>query len=80
MTNPAIQNDFSYYRRTISRNRLNNQQVRPYRSNSSLLLSNNTNVLCKINISFDIQVTLIRARNGFIIMLLLHLPHDMIIG
>ncbi|CAF99471.1 unnamed protein product, partial [Tetraodon nigroviridis] len=27
MTNPAIQNDFSYYRRTISRNRLNNQQV-----------------------------------------------------
>lgn len=29
MTNPAIQNDFSYYRRTISRNRLNNQQVRP---------------------------------------------------
>lgn len=28
MTNPAIQNDFSYYRRTISRNRLNNQQVR----------------------------------------------------
>ncbi|KAI5091790.1 hypothetical protein C0J45_18996 [Silurus meridionalis] len=26
MTNPAIQNDFSYYRRTISRNRLNNQQ------------------------------------------------------
>uniref|UniRef100_A0AAQ5ZR94 CYRIA/CYRIB Rac1 binding domain-containing protein n=1 Tax=Amphiprion ocellaris TaxID=80972 RepID=A0AAQ5ZR94_AMPOC len=31
MTNPAIQNDFSYYRRTISRNRLNNQQVRPWR-------------------------------------------------
>ncbi|KAG7501428.1 hypothetical protein JOB18_049551 [Solea senegalensis] len=27
MTNPAIQNDFSYYRRTISRNRLNNQQL-----------------------------------------------------
>uniref|UniRef100_A0A672R1G3 Protein FAM49A-like n=1 Tax=Sinocyclocheilus grahami TaxID=75366 RepID=A0A672R1G3_SINGR len=27
MTNPAIQNDFSYYRRTISRNRLNNQQA-----------------------------------------------------
>lgn len=32
MTNPAIQNDFSYYRRTISRNRLNNQQVRPWRN------------------------------------------------
>lgn len=31
MTNPAIQNDFSYYRRTISRNRLNNQQVRPWK-------------------------------------------------
>ena len=31
MTNPAIQNDFSYYRRTISRNRLNNQQVRQCR-------------------------------------------------
>lgn len=30
MTNPAIQNDFSYYRRTISRNRLNNQQVRTH--------------------------------------------------
>lgn len=28
MTNPAIQNDFSYYRRTISRNRINNLQVR----------------------------------------------------
>ncbi|XP_033925176.1 CYFIP-related Rac1 interactor A-like isoform X2 [Melopsittacus undulatus] len=28
MTNPAIQNDFSYYRRTISRNRINNPQVR----------------------------------------------------
>ncbi|XP_069613268.1 CYFIP-related Rac1 interactor A-like isoform X3 [Ranitomeya imitator] len=27
MTNPAIQNDFSYYRRTVSRNRLNNFQV-----------------------------------------------------
>lgn len=27
MTNPAIQNDFSYYRRTISRNRINNLQV-----------------------------------------------------
>ncbi|XP_068773743.1 CYFIP-related Rac1 interactor A-like isoform X1 [Struthio camelus] len=27
MTNPAIQNDFSYYRRTISRNRLNNLQL-----------------------------------------------------
>ncbi|RXM96080.1 Protein FAM49A [Acipenser ruthenus] len=26
MTNPAIQNDFSYYRRTLSRNRLNNLQ------------------------------------------------------
>uniref|UniRef100_A0A8C5SYQ2 CYRIA/CYRIB Rac1 binding domain-containing protein n=1 Tax=Laticauda laticaudata TaxID=8630 RepID=A0A8C5SYQ2_LATLA len=26
MTNPAIQNDFSYYRRTISRNRINNLQ------------------------------------------------------
>eukprot|EP00064_Thunnus_orientalis_P022579 superscaffoldBa00007736_g22785 len=24
MTNPAIQNDFSYYRRTISRMRINN--------------------------------------------------------
>ncbi|XP_009998927.1 PREDICTED: protein FAM49B-like [Chaetura pelagica] len=28
MTHPAIQNDFSYYRRTISRNRINNLQVR----------------------------------------------------
>nr|XP_056702255.1 CYFIP-related Rac1 interactor A-like isoform X3 [Euleptes europaea] len=27
MTNPAIQNDFSYYRRTISRNRINNLQL-----------------------------------------------------
>ncbi|NXA50257.1 FA49A protein, partial [Nothocercus julius] len=27
MTNPAIQNDFSYYRRTLSRNRLNNLQL-----------------------------------------------------
>lgn len=25
--NPAIQNDFSYYRRTISRNRINNMNV-----------------------------------------------------
>lgn len=31
MTNPAIQNDFSYYRRTISRNRINNLQVRGQR-------------------------------------------------
>ncbi|MEE6484361.1 hypothetical protein FKM82_013849 [Ascaphus truei] len=29
MTNPAIQNDFSYYRRTVSRNRLNNFQIDP---------------------------------------------------
>lgn len=28
MTNPAIQNDFSYYRRTISRMRINNVSVR----------------------------------------------------
>lgn len=28
MTNPAIQNDFSYYRRTISRMRINNLSVR----------------------------------------------------
>lgn len=28
MTNPAIQNDFSYYRRTISRMRINNVPVR----------------------------------------------------
>lgn len=27
MRNPAIQNDFSYYRRTISRNRINNMHV-----------------------------------------------------
>ncbi|XP_032645474.1 CYFIP-related Rac1 interactor A-like isoform X1 [Chelonoidis abingdonii] len=27
MTNPAIQNDFSYYRRTLSRNRINNLQL-----------------------------------------------------
>lgn len=27
MTNPAIQNDFSYYRRTLSRMRINNQAV-----------------------------------------------------
>ncbi|KFU91848.1 Protein FAM49B, partial [Chaetura pelagica] len=31
MTHPAIQNDFSYYRRTISRNRINNLQVRGQR-------------------------------------------------
>uniref|UniRef100_A0A3Q2PMW1 Family with sequence similarity 49 member Ba n=1 Tax=Fundulus heteroclitus TaxID=8078 RepID=A0A3Q2PMW1_FUNHE len=30
MTNPAIQNDFSYYRRTISRMRINNVSVRRY--------------------------------------------------
>lgn len=28
MTNPAIQNDFSYYRRTLSRMRINNVPVR----------------------------------------------------
>ncbi|NXS19207.1 FA49A protein, partial [Mystacornis crossleyi] len=28
MRNPAIQNDFSYYRRTISRNRINNMHVK----------------------------------------------------
>lgn len=28
MTNPAIQNDFSYYRRTISRMRINNVTVK----------------------------------------------------
>lgn len=27
MRNPAIQNDFSYYRRTINRNRINNMYV-----------------------------------------------------
>lgn len=27
MRNPAIQNDFSYYRRTISRNQINNMNV-----------------------------------------------------
>lgn len=27
MTNPAIQNDFSYYRRTLSRMRINNTPV-----------------------------------------------------
>ncbi|MGH0133859.1 UNVERIFIED_CONTAM: hypothetical protein FKN15_017417 [Acipenser sinensis] len=27
MRNPAIQNDFSYYRRTISRNRINNMNI-----------------------------------------------------
>uniref|UniRef100_UPI00398F4306 CYFIP-related Rac1 interactor A-like n=1 Tax=Pristiophorus japonicus TaxID=55135 RepID=UPI00398F4306 len=27
MTNPAIQNDFSYYRRTVSRNRINNMKL-----------------------------------------------------
>lgn len=27
MTNPAIQNDFSYYRRTLSRMRINNLSV-----------------------------------------------------
>lgn len=30
MRNPAIQNDFSYYRRTISRNRINNMHVSPW--------------------------------------------------
>ncbi|MGH0117385.1 UNVERIFIED_CONTAM: hypothetical protein FKN15_033480, partial [Acipenser sinensis] len=28
MRNPAIQNDFSYYRRTISRNRINNMNMK----------------------------------------------------
>ncbi|MEQ2167393.1 hypothetical protein GOODEAATRI_003764 [Goodea atripinnis] len=38
MTNPAIQNDFSYYRRTISRNRLNNQQYRCRFTNTDTML------------------------------------------
>ncbi|MEE6484362.1 hypothetical protein FKM82_013849 [Ascaphus truei] len=39
MTNPAIQNDFSYYRRTVSRNRLNNFQ------NKSLPIEDTTDCL-----------------------------------
>lgn len=35
MTNPAIQNDFSYYRRTISRMRINNLSVSKQLQNAS---------------------------------------------
>lgn len=39
MRNPAIQNDFSYYRRTISRNRINNMHVSPCVSLAGAMLS-----------------------------------------
>ncbi|XP_016102946.1 protein FAM49A-like [Sinocyclocheilus grahami] len=42
MTNPAIQNDFSYYRRTISRNRLNNQQALTGVNTYACMLQNKT--------------------------------------
>lgn len=35
MTNPAIQNDFSYYRRTLSRMRINNVPVSTFYSSAS---------------------------------------------
>lgn len=39
MRNPAIQNDFSYYRRTISRNRINNMHVSAWDSMAGIVVA-----------------------------------------
>lgn len=39
MRNPAIQNDFSYYRRTISRNRINNMHVSAWDSMAGIMVA-----------------------------------------
>lgn len=52
MTNPAIQNDFSYYRRTLSRMRINNQAVSVSGSRSPCKFVSLSQGICFCNAPF----------------------------